>query len=121
MKTLLTVLLAALTAFTLACGYSSNATMPAQPGSMPAISALAPNTMASRGPSFVLTVNGSNYNFRECEPTYRDDCGFRYHNSGNRGSYCNQPGHKWHGHGHVRQRRHNGGDFECYELFRQLG
>jgi hypothetical protein len=61
MKTLSTVLLAALTAFTLACGYSSKATMPAQPGSMPAISALAPNTMTSRGPSFVLTVNGSNF------------------------------------------------------------
>jgi IPT/TIG domain len=60
MKTLSTVLLAALTAFTLACGYSSKATMPA-PGSMPAISALAPNTMTSRGPSFVLTVNGSNF------------------------------------------------------------
>ena len=58
MKTLSTVLLAALTAFTLACGYSSKSTMPAQPGSMPAISALAPNTMTSRGPSFVLTVNG---------------------------------------------------------------
>jgi hypothetical protein len=61
MKTLSTVLLAALTAFTLACGYSSKATMPAPPGSMPAISALAPNTMTSRGPSFVLTVNGSNF------------------------------------------------------------
>ena len=61
MKTLSTVLLAALTAFTLACGNSSQATMPAQPGSMPAISALAPNTMTSRGPSFVLTVNGSNF------------------------------------------------------------
>ena len=61
MKTLSTVLLAALAAFTLACGYSSNATMPAPPGSMPAISALAPNTMTSRGPSFVLTVNGSNF------------------------------------------------------------
>jgi hypothetical protein len=61
MKTLSTVLLAAFAAFTLACGYSSNATMPAQPGSMPAISALAPNTMISRGPSFVLTVNGSNF------------------------------------------------------------
>jgi hypothetical protein len=61
MKTLSTVLVAALTAFTLACGYSSKAAMPAQPGSMPAISALAPNTMTSRGPSFVLTVNGSNF------------------------------------------------------------
>jgi hypothetical protein len=60
MKTLSTVLLAALTAFTPACGYSSKA-MPTQPGSMPAISALAPNTMTSRGPSFVLTVNGSNF------------------------------------------------------------
>ena len=61
MKTSSTVLLAALTAFTLACGYSSKATMAAQPGSMPAISALAPNSMTSRGPAFVLTVNGSNF------------------------------------------------------------
>ena len=61
MKTLSTVLLAALTAFTLACGYSSKATMAAQPGSMPAISALAPNSMTSRGAAFVLTVNGSNF------------------------------------------------------------
>jgi|SRR5580704_11822710 hypothetical protein len=60
MKTLSTVLLAALSAFTLACGYSSKATM-TQPGSMPAISALAPNTMTSGGPSFVMTVNGSNF------------------------------------------------------------
>ncbi len=61
MKTSSTVLLAALTAFTLACGYSSKATMAAQPGSMPAISALAPNSMTSRGAAFVLTVNGSNF------------------------------------------------------------
>src|SRR5580692_4938803 len=60
MKTLSTVLLAALSAFTLACGYSSKATM-TQPRSMPAISALAPNTMTSGGPSFVMTVNGSNF------------------------------------------------------------
>jgi hypothetical protein len=61
MKTLSAVLVAALTAFTLACGYSSKAAMPAQPGSMPAVSALAPNTMTSGSSSFMLTVNGSNF------------------------------------------------------------
>jgi IPT/TIG domain len=61
MKTMSTVLLAALTAFTLACGYSSKATTPPVAGAMPAISELAPNNATSGGPAFVLTVNGSNF------------------------------------------------------------
>ena len=61
MKILSTALLAALAAFTLACGYSSKAATPPTAGAMPAIAALAPNSMNSGGPAFVLTVNGSNF------------------------------------------------------------
>ena len=61
MKTLSTVLLAALCAFTLACGYSSKAATPAVAGSMPSITELAPDNTSSGGAGFVLTVNGSNF------------------------------------------------------------
>jgi hypothetical protein len=61
MKTLSTVLLAAVCAFTLACGYSSKATTPAVAGSMPSIAELAPDNMNSGGAAFVLTVNGSDF------------------------------------------------------------
>jgi hypothetical protein len=61
MKTLSTVLLAALCAFTLACGYSSKATTPATAGAMPSITQLAPDNMNSGGAAFVLTVNGSDF------------------------------------------------------------
>jgi hypothetical protein len=61
MKTLSTVLLAALCAFTLACGYSSKATTPATAGAMPSIAELAPDNTNSGGAGFVLTVNGSNF------------------------------------------------------------
>jgi hypothetical protein len=61
MKTLPIVLLAGLIAGTLACGYSSKAAAPPQPGAMPAISQLAPPSITSGGPAFTLTVNGSNF------------------------------------------------------------
>jgi hypothetical protein len=61
MKTLSTILLALFIALTLACGYSSKAASPPMAGTMPAISALAPNSMNSGGPAFVLTINGSNF------------------------------------------------------------
>jgi len=61
MKTMSTVLLAALVAFTLACGYSSKATTPPTAGAMPAIDTLAPDNMNAGGAAFVLTVNGSNF------------------------------------------------------------
>lgn len=61
MKNLLAAVLVALTALTLGCGYSSKATTPAQPGAMPAISALAPDNTNSGGSAFVLTVNGSSF------------------------------------------------------------
>jgi len=61
MKTVSTLVLTALIAMTLACGYSSKATTPAVAGTMPAISELAPASTTSGGPAFTLTVNGSNF------------------------------------------------------------
>lgn len=61
MKNLAIVLLAAMTTFTIACGYSSKATTPSTPGTLPTISQLAPNSMSHGGAGFVLTVNGSNF------------------------------------------------------------
>ena len=61
MKRLSAVLLAALTALTLACGRSSNSTTPAMAGAMPSMSELAPANMNSGGAAFMLTVNGSNF------------------------------------------------------------
>ncbi len=61
MRALSTVLLIVLAGFTLACGYSSKTASPSMAGTMPAIDALAPNTMNSGGSAFVLTVNGSNF------------------------------------------------------------
>jgi|ERR1039458_6402437 hypothetical protein len=59
--TLTTVLLTVLTAFTLACGYSSKATTPAQPGTMPTIVTLSPPNTTHGDPAFVLTVTGTNF------------------------------------------------------------
>jgi hypothetical protein len=61
MKRISAILLAALTAFTLGCGYSSKATTPATAGAMPSIAELAPNNTDSGGPAFILTVNGANF------------------------------------------------------------
>lgn len=61
MKTLAILLISTLTAFTLACGYTSKTTTPSTPGNMPAIAQLAPESMNHGGPSFVLTVNGSSF------------------------------------------------------------
>jgi predicted heme/steroid binding protein len=62
MKSAKTVLLAALLALGLACGYSSKATTPATAGTTPTIAALVPDNTNSGGPAFVLTVNGTNFN-----------------------------------------------------------
>jgi IPT/TIG domain-containing protein len=61
MKNLAIVLLTALTAFTLACGYSSQATTPATAGSMPTIATLSPSSMTHGDAAFVLTVTGTNF------------------------------------------------------------
>lgn len=60
-RTLATQLLTALITFTVACGYSSKATTPAQPGAMPTIAELIPAGINSGGPAFIMTVNGSNF------------------------------------------------------------
>jgi hypothetical protein len=64
MKTLATVLLTVLSAFTLACGgySSSQATTPPTAGTMPNIAALAPSSANAGSTSVVLTVNGTNFN-----------------------------------------------------------
>lgn len=53
-------LLATLTAFTLACGYSSKTTPPVA-GAVPSIAALSPSSMAAGSPAFTLTVNGASF------------------------------------------------------------
>jgi len=58
MKTMSVLLL---TLVCLGCGYSAPKSMPAQPGVMPAIAQLVPNTANSGDPQFTLTVNGSNF------------------------------------------------------------
>jgi hypothetical protein len=52
--------LVALSALTLACGYSSKTTPPVA-GSVPAIAALTPASMTAGSAAFTLTVNGSNF------------------------------------------------------------
>lgn len=61
MKTLATVLVAALTTLTFACGYSSKATTPATAGSLPSITILAPTNATHGDPAFVMTVTGTNF------------------------------------------------------------
>jgi len=53
-------LLAALSALTLACGYSAKATPPSA-GTLPTIAALSPPSTTAGGPAFNLTVNGTNF------------------------------------------------------------
>jgi len=55
------LLLVAVTAFAMACGYSSKTTPPSN-GVMPNIAELAPDNVNAGGPALVLTVNGTNFN-----------------------------------------------------------
>jgi uncharacterized protein YdgA (DUF945 family) len=50
-----------LTMVCLGCGYSAPKAMAPQPGVMPALAQLVPNTANSGDPQFTLTVNGSNF------------------------------------------------------------
>jgi len=59
-NTVETILLAALIALTLACGYSSKNVAPVA-GTMPAISQLNPASVTAGDAAFTLTVNGSNF------------------------------------------------------------
>jgi hypothetical protein len=54
------LLLVALIAITVACGYSSKMTAPVA-GTMPTVAALAPNSATAGGAAFTLTVNGTNF------------------------------------------------------------
>ena len=58
MKLLMVVLLAAIG---VGCGYSSHATMPQQPGTMPAIATLVPPSTAMGSSTFTLEVDGTNF------------------------------------------------------------
>jgi hypothetical protein len=58
MKTISILLLALVC---LGCGYSAPKAMAPQPGVMPALTQLVPNTANSGDPQFTLTVNGSNF------------------------------------------------------------
>jgi hypothetical protein len=57
-----TVLLAALLATGLACGYSSKASTPPSAGTKPNVTALVPANTAAGSTGVVLTVNGSSFN-----------------------------------------------------------
>jgi len=61
MKLLMVVLLTAVAATGVGCGYSSHATTPQQPGTMPAIAALVPPSTAAGSSQFTLEVDGSNF------------------------------------------------------------
>ena len=58
MKTISILLLALVC---LGCGYSAPKAMAPQPGVLPAVAQLVPNTANSGDPQFTLTVNGSNF------------------------------------------------------------
>ena len=58
-----TVLALALAALCLGCGYgTSKSNTPPSAGTMPNISALAPNNVNANSAGFVLTVNGTSFN-----------------------------------------------------------
>jgi hypothetical protein len=62
MKLLMVVLLTAVAATGVGCGYSSHATTPQTPGTMPAIAQLTPPSTAAGSSDFTLTVQGTNFN-----------------------------------------------------------
>lgn len=61
MKLLMVVLLTAVAATGVGCGYSSHATTPPQPGTMPVIAALVPPSTAAGSSTFTMEVDGSNF------------------------------------------------------------
>lgn len=61
MKLLMVVLVTAMAATGVGCGYSSHATTPQQPGTMPAIAQLTPPSTAAGSSNFTLTVQGTNF------------------------------------------------------------
>lgn len=57
-----TISLITLLAVGLGCGYSKHSTTPPSMGTTPTVSALAPDNVNHGSQSFVLTVNGTNFN-----------------------------------------------------------
>ncbi len=120
MKTISLLLLTALAAAGLGCGYAAKATTPPAAGTAPAITTLSPASIAAGGAAFVLTVNGTNFasnaagelerrrpnhNVRHRKPAHDDRAGrghfnFRYGaGDGNQSRSCR---------GHLRGRHHSG-------------
>ncbi len=60
LKPVNTILLAALIALSVACGYSSKTTPPVA-GTLPTIEQLSPDSATAGGAAFVLTVDGTNF------------------------------------------------------------
>ena len=60
MKIAKTAVLAGLLVVGVACGYSAKSTPPVA-GTTPTVTQLAPSSMTAGSPSFVLTVNGTNF------------------------------------------------------------
>jgi hypothetical protein len=56
-----TISLLFLTMVSLGCGYGSHMASAPQPGVVPTVSQLVPNTANAGDPQFILTVNGSNF------------------------------------------------------------
>jgi hypothetical protein len=61
MKVTQTLILAAVIAVGLGCGYSKHATTPPSPGTMPTVSQLSPTSTTSGGADFQLEVDGTNF------------------------------------------------------------
>src|SRR4051795_1208211 len=61
MKLLMVVLLTAVAATGVGCGYSSHATTPPAPGTKPTIAQLTPPSTAAGSSDFTLTVQGTNF------------------------------------------------------------
>jgi len=61
MKSIYLTLLVCLTAFGLACGYSSKTSAPV-PGTTPTLSQLSPDNVDAGGPDLMVTVNGTHFN-----------------------------------------------------------
>jgi hypothetical protein len=61
MKTTKTVILSALLAIGLGCGYSKKSTMPPTAGTMPAIAQLNPSSQTAGSPAFQLEIDGTNF------------------------------------------------------------
>jgi hypothetical protein len=61
MKLLMVVLVTAMAATGVGCGYSSHATTPPTPGTKPSIAQLTPPSTAAGSSDFTLTVQGTNF------------------------------------------------------------